>query len=408
MEEDKREPQPTPNAQSPPPRCTSPPEGHPREAGARGGEGAPGVAPTACRGDPGPALEVGARQPGRGGAPGLEAPAEPLSGPRWAHPGPRGRAGPPQPAPVEGDECGQPPRARAATHRPRAARRPPPGATAPPGRGVTAVSAARCASPRQGLRPARALFCSFKNDCDFFQELYWQKDLEPADRCGPATEGRARETRLPSAADAPHSEHAPDFQCARARRRPRPAAPPPSWLRLRGAAFPVRQLGLVGFQEAAGEDAAEEGPQTLRLPSGQLSESSQDVPALDAHLILMTGGHPSGGVSKTGAKSKMHSGSYTGILLSNEKSDLQLQATTWMNCRNVKLSLKTLKGRGKKQSMLPKPGSRISGNKISPAIAAFEVAAQGGPHRPFLMPQNMTCCKVKKTPEPGSHGARPA
>ena len=105
----------------------------------------------------------------------------------------------------------------------------------------------------------------------FFQELYWQKESEPADRCGSAAEGRARETRLPSAADAGHSEHAPDFQCARARRRPLPAAPPPSWLRLRGAAFPVRQLGLVGFQEVAGEDAAEEGPQTLRLPSGQLS-----------------------------------------------------------------------------------------------------------------------------------------
>lgn len=145
-----RQPQPTPNAQSPPPRRTYPPESHPREAGARRGEGAPGVAPTACRGDPGPALEVRVRRPGRGGAPGLEAPAEPLSGPRWAHPGPRGRAGPPQPAAVEGDECGQPPRARAATHRPRAARRPPPGATAPPGRGVTAVSAARCASPPTG------------------------------------------------------------------------------------------------------------------------------------------------------------------------------------------------------------------------------------------------------------------
>lgn len=248
-----RQPQPTPNAQSPPPRCTSPPEGHPREAGARGGEEAPGVAPTACRGDPGPALEVRARRPSRGGAPGLEAPVEPLSGPRWAHPGPRGRAGPPQPAAVEGDECGQPPRARAATHRPRAARRPPPGATAPPGRGVTAVSAARCASPPTGP-PAgsRPLLLFYKNDCDFFQELYWQKNSEPADRCGPAAEGRARETRLPSAADAPHSEHAPDFQCARARRRPRPAAPPPSWPRLRGAAFPVRQLWLVGFQEAGG------------------------------------------------------------------------------------------------------------------------------------------------------------
>ena len=68
--------------------------------------------------------------------------------------------------------------------------------------------------------------------------------------------------------------------------------------------------------------------------------------------------------------------------------------------------LVSFKRKGKKQSTLPKAGSRISKEHSLPGHSSVWSDCPVRPHGPFLMPQGTTQCEVKQGPEAGSHGAR--
>lgn len=222
------------------PRQPDPAPNAPSRPGTGRGEGAPGrLPPSAHRRAPGPTLQAGAGQPGRGmGA----RPGGPLPSPGRAHPGPRGQAGPPQRTPSEGDECGPPPRVRAATHRPRRPR---------PARQLLLVAAQPLPPPPgspAGPRRARALFHSFEKDCDFLNQLYCS--ATPKERLGSSPAGRVARGRPRSPHPRPRAARSMrGTLCAQAPRRQ--ARPAPALRGPRGRRVPG------------------EAPGTLRPPGGR-------------------------------------------------------------------------------------------------------------------------------------------